>query len=395
LCEQTIQDWEWIIIENSGAEVPIKIKKDRRVSVSKYENNLDKPVCIGAVKLLSNTVASGDFIIELDGDDFLLPNALEKVLEAFQDGSVHYVYSNNCDFTDKWETRYFSEYYGWRRREFIYKEHNLCEMHDFPPSAQNFRYIYWQPDHLKAWRKSSYMGIGGHNPSIFICDDQDLCMRYYIKYGAKGFKHLDECLYMYRIHDNNSCVVFNADVIQNADRIYKQYIELMAERWADDEGLLKIDLGGAILSKENYAIMDIRESADIVCDLNGKWALSDNSVGVLRASHILEHLKDPINSMNEAYRVLAPGGFLFIDVPSTDGRGAFQDPTHCSFWNENSFWYYTDKNYSKFISPQYKGRFQTSSLYSYEMGYKIPIVRADLIAVKQPYESSAAGMIRI
>ena len=29
-------------------------------------------------------------------------------------------------------------------------------------------------------------------------------------------------------------------------------------------------------------------------------------------------------------------------TPSTDGRGAYQDPTHVAFYNENSFWYYTN-----------------------------------------------------
>jgi len=27
-------------------------------------------------------------------------------------------------------------------------------------------------------------------------------------------------------------------------------------------------------------------------------------------------------------------------TPSTDGRGAFQDPTHLSFWNLNSWFYF-------------------------------------------------------
>lgn len=38
-----------------------------------------------------------------------------------------------------------------------------------------------------------------------------------------------------------------------------------------------------------------------------------------------------------------------IEVPSTDGRGAWQDPTHVSFWNENSFWYYTQSSKAKYI----------------------------------------------
>jgi hypothetical protein len=53
--------------------------------------------------------------------------------------------------------------------------------------------------------------------------------------------------------------------------------------------------------------------------------------------------------MGEIHRVLAHGGWAFIEVPSTDGRGAFQDPTHVSYWNENSFLYYTDAYLANFI----------------------------------------------
>lgn len=395
LCEQTVQDWEWVIVENNGGEVPADIQDDKRVKVIKYNNNLEERICIGAVKFLANSSVSNELIVELDGDDFLLPIALERVIEVFKDPEVHYAYSNNCDFNDKWESRYFSEYWGWKKREFIYEGHKLWEMRDFEPCAQNFRYIYWQPDHLKAWRKSSYMELGGHDPKIFVCDDQDLCCRYYIKYGAKGFKFIDECLYMYRMHSNNSCVVYNKDVQINGEALYKKYIYSMAERWAEDENLLKVDLGGGLFPKKNYLTVDYRDTANIKCDLNDTWPLPDNSVGVLRASHIVEHLKDPIHTMNEAYRILAPGGFMFIDVPSTDGRGAFQDPTHCSWWNENSFSYYTNQQYAVYIQPQFKGKFQVSRLFTYKIKPDIPVVRADLIAVKTPYKEKAAGRILI
>ena len=41
-------------------------------------------------------------------------------------------------------------------------------------------------------------------------------------------------------------------------------------------------------------------------------------------------------------------------TPSTDGRGAFQDPTHVSFWNSNSFWYYTRKEQAAYINTPVK-----------------------------------------
>lgn len=52
------------------------------------------------------------------------------------------------------------------------------------------------------------------------------------------------------------------------------------------------------------------------------------------------------HTMNEAWRVLGHKGLLEVWVPSTDGRGAFQDPTHVSFWNQNSFAYYSKKGYA-------------------------------------------------
>ena len=71
---------------------------------------------------------------------------------------------------------------------------------------------------------------------------------------------------------------------------------------------------------------------------------------------------------------------------STDGRGAFQDPTHIAFWNENSFWYYTDPQYAKYV-PEITARFQVSRLVSYFPGdwhraNNISYVKAHLIATK-------------
>jgi len=90
--------------------------------------------------------------------------------------------------------------------------------------------------------------------------------------------------------------------------------------------------------------VDICPPADVVCDLNERWPWSDSSVDAIIAHDIIEHLVDPIHTMNEMWRVLKPGGTADIIVPTTDGRGAWQDPTHVSFWNRNSFFYYEHGN---------------------------------------------------
>ena len=90
--------------------------------------------------------------------------------------------------------------------------------------------------------------------------------------------------------------------------------------------------------------------------------------------------------MNEFYRVLVPGGWLMTGTASTDGRGAFQDPTHQSYWNPNSFWYYTNQNYAKYVKGL-TARFQDTRLWqafptTWHEENKIPYVFADLVAIK-------------
>lgn len=85
-------------------------------------------------------------------------------------------------------------------------------------------------------------------------------------------------------------------------------------------------------------------AVDQVVDLARPWPFESDSVRDIIAHDVIEHLPDRILTMNEIHRVLVLGGHLDLIVPSTDGRGAFQDPTHVSFWNRNSFWYFERGN---------------------------------------------------
>lgn len=403
LCENGTQvDWEWIICPNNGGYVPDRITEDPRVKVFPIsDDEIEKYNSIGRLKAFCCSKATGEVLIELDADDMLTPDALLEIHEAFEGSKIAFAYSNSASFQDKtWAPSEFSEYYGWKSRSFSYKNHELIEQIAWPPAAQSIRRIEWAPNHVRCWRKTAYDVLGGHDPEIRAGDDHDLVCRTYIEYGAKGMKHIDKCLYLYRVHEANSCVIFNKDVQDQTDRNYLKYIRQMAAVWADDNGYDKLDLGGRFNSMPGYTSVD-KFDADVNTDLDlNHWPFPDDSVGVIMASHIFEHLKDPVRTMNEAFRILAPGGWLFIDVPSTDGRGAFQDPTHVSFWNQNSIWYYTNRDFAKFIQPKYKGRFQLSRITTFfpnefHEQNDIPIVQADLIALKTPYSTRPAGEILI
>lgn len=109
--------------------------------------------------------------------------------------------------------------------------------------------------------------------------------------------------------------------------------------------MLRLNLGCSDRLLDGFVNVDIAPGPGVqVADLRMAWPWPDNAAELIYAFDIIEHLPDKIHVMNEIYRVLAPGGQAHIVVPTTDGPGAFQDPTHVSYWHRRSFLYFEDGN---------------------------------------------------
>lgn len=335
--DQSFSDWEWIVVPNNDAKVEFA---DPRVRIIEVPHGIKS---VGALKKFACDQATGDILLEVDHDDLLTLDCLEKVNAEFEaDPELGFLYSANAklgEFTP------YGKQYGWEHKGFNWKKNALLSPVPFEPSAHSFAFIWYAPDHLRAWRTSVYRDLGGHDPEYDILDDHELLIRTYLKTKVKL---LNEILYIYRITGQNTWLERNARIQSGTVELYNKYAYQLAERWAELENLKKIDLGGGFNSPEGYLSVDL-ENASITADLTKKWPFEDNSVGIVRAHDIFEHLPDKQHAMSEAYRVLADGGWLLISVPSTDGRGAFQDPTHISYWNENSFWYWTRRDLAQYI----------------------------------------------
>jgi SAM-dependent methyltransferase len=207
------------------------------------------------------------------------------------------------------------------------------------------------------------------------------------------FRHIPECLYFYRVHAHNTVATRNPEIRAGTTAVYNRCIWALAEKWARDQNLLLIDLCGGLDAPPGYRPVDRDLPAGVVgdrADLDGPWPYQDSSVGLIRAHDAIEHLRDPVHTMNEAWRCLAPGGFFLIDVPSTNGQGAFCDPTHKSFFNQLSFRYYTSQAFARYV-PAFKGRFQSMRVIEWfpddwHKANNIPYVEAHLIALKPGYQ---------
>ena len=386
LIAQTDDRWEWVIYLNGGArlaDIP-QLVADDRVRVIRAD-------CvhqgIGSVKHAAFSQGSGDVLLELDHDDTLEPEAVQHVIEAFvENPGVGFVYSDCSRFRDDARTvAPYSKQHGW-------PEPYAHESNDgrtrrvtpsFAPSAAALRRIWYAPDHLRAWCRDVYERLGGHDQTLAVCDDHDLMIRTYLN---APMHRIPVPLYNYRMHDPNESGPNrqNALVQSETVRLGRKYAKRLAEREADLRGLRKVDIGGGRYGCRGYTTVDVEGDAEVIHDLRSGIPFPDNSVGVLNASHIIEHLPDKAFTMQEIYRVLAHGGWAFIEVPSTDGRGAFQDPTHVSFWNENSFWYYTRQSHAQYITNHglrfMEDRLDTTWWEPKE--HKVAITHAWLIAVK-------------
>ena len=386
LCAQTYENWEWVLWLNGKfkrSKLSPEIENDERVKI--YECNEKNPN-VGFHKNKAFHLGSGDVVVEVDHDDMITPDCLEELNKAYQDESVGFVFSDVAVYDDNFVP--YNEQHGWSYYFYNFRGKDRYVMNSWRPTSQSLAYIWYAPDHVRSWRKSVYEEIGGHNVDLSICDDHELMIRTYLK--TKMY-HIKKPLYIYRVYGENTYLQRNADIQTKTVDLYKEYAYQLAEKDADDRGLLKVDIGGGLYPRAGYLTVD-QEGGDITCDLNEGIPLPDNSVGVINASHVLEHLRDPIKSMREIHRVLAHGGWAMIEVPSTDGRGAWQDPTHVSFWNEHSFWYYTNKDKAIFIRNS-DIRFQTYRLETWEMAPHIPVVTAWLTAIKD--EERLPGVLGI
>jgi glycosyltransferase involved in cell wall biosynthesis len=380
ITKQTYQNWEWIIYINGSATHDHFnfLTQDNRVKIyCDYSNNTN----VGYHKNKAFNLGTGDILVEVDHDDILLPKCLEKLKEAYENHpDVGFVYSDNAKLNENFKP--YNTAYGWKHQKISYNGKSLWVPQSFGATSHSISLIWFAPDHVRSWRKEIYHTVGGHNNNLSVLDDQELIIRTYL---ITKFYHIPEPLYVYRIHGENTWLERNKEIQTGTVQLRNKWIQNLAERDAQLKNLKMIDIGGGIDGRKGYISID-QEGSDIICDLNDGIPMPDNSCYVVNASHIIEHLKDPYKTMKEIHRVLAHGGWAFIQVPSTDGRGAFQDPTHVSFWNQNSFWYYTKQQQARYIRNN-TIKFQAFRL---ETNYpsdwwkinNIPVVFADLIAIK-------------
>lgn len=357
-------------------------------------------------------------LVELDHDDLLHPDAVAKVMDVFDVyDEVGFAYSDAVDWSEDGspvtyhspERRAAWMADGWRFDRCEVDGNILAYPLSFDPSAQSFSLVMWAPNHLRAWRASTYQAVGGHDPAMPVCDDHDLLIRTYL---ATRMARAPGPLYRYRVSGTNTWLGRVDEIRRRTEALRDEHLHALVAREMQLRGLPCLDLGGAInpagglwrpvdhslkmgtgwgpdvdlgpgIRPVNYIDMEARAfSVDLSVF---PWPFPDSSVGAFRAFDFLEHVADKARVMAEMYRCLAPGGWLLSRTPRADGVGADSDPTHVSRWVERSFLYYVDANLSRFLPEWARARFMIGRLGSVDVDLgdcHAPYVVADLVSLK-------------
>jgi SAM-dependent methyltransferase len=105
----------------------------------------------------------------------------------------------------------------------------------------------------------------------------------------------------------------------------------------------RLNLGAGADTRAGWVNVDrvFLPGIDVVHDLDmDPWPWEDASVDEISAIDVFEHVEDPLVFMNQAGRILKPGGILRIRTAYWRHENSYSDPTHKRHCTEKSFDYW-------------------------------------------------------
>ena len=132
------------------------------------------------------------------------PDALELIVDAFdahpEAGVVFSSFAQINEDGSRDDTR-FDESNGWVYEDAQVDGRYVLECHALEASPHNVSYIWFAPNHVRAFRRAIYERTGGYDAARDVLDDQDILCR---MYQLTDFHLIDECLYLQRMHRSNT-----------------------------------------------------------------------------------------------------------------------------------------------------------------------------------------------
>jgi len=216
LKNQTYQNWEWIIMDDSTDinffNKLIELKNnDYRIKIFKSDKNNGN---IGQLKYYTASMCKGDLLLELDHDDELTDNCLELIKYHFINyPDIGFFYSDFAELYEKNNNPFnYGEdwgfgYGGYYAQKYKDKIVHVATSVNLNPST--IRYITGVPNHVRVWTSKVYKQLNGHN-FFPVVDDYDLLIRTFLNTKCMRIPYLGYL--QYRNEDGNTTFIRNNEI---------------------------------------------------------------------------------------------------------------------------------------------------------------------------------------
>jgi len=240
LMKQIWTNWEWVVVDDSPDEETWEYlkeiaDKDYRVKIHKVY-----PLTGGNVGLAKHRAAmlcDGDWVVELDHDDYLTNECLSTCNEAIKKYSdAGFLYSDVCEQYDDGSPKYYDHDWSgnWYAREdnffdFGYAGHSWVKVdgqdilaHWYPDiNPLSIRFNISMPNHVRMWERNLYHKIGGHNKNTPVADDFEIIIRSFLN---TRIIHVKKVLYI-QYNNRSSTVDHNSVDINRRARLIRDYYD--------------------------------------------------------------------------------------------------------------------------------------------------------------------------
>lgn len=227
IVEQTYRNIEWVIMDDGSDSENSKILDtlpafDNRIQVYKSTQRSGR---IGEVKKRACGLCTGEILIEIDHDDEFTITCIDDIVKAFKNHpEASFAYTDCAEVFE--DNRNFEYPPGWglgfgSYRDELYRSKQY-RVTNYPPiNAKTIRHIVGCPNHARAWRKSFYDRIDGHNPQIHVADDYELMLRSFL---FTRVIHIRKFGYIQYKSSTSQTNVRNRE-IQRLVRYFKEYYD--------------------------------------------------------------------------------------------------------------------------------------------------------------------------
>lgn len=253
---QTYQHWEWIVWDDSPEDDTETFQHLQELAAHDYRIRVYRAPkhsgFIGEMKQMAAGLARGDWVLELDHDDIIVPRLFEWISQIHnKHPNAEFIYSDCIELFEGSEEPWaygegFSKGYGaYASQRIRGKYHHVVQTS--PINPHTLSHIVGVPNHIRVWKRTFYEAIGKHNERLPVADDYELILRTFLasplktrttlyddNSNARWVRIVYPAYYQYRnAGGNNFTFLRNALIQELVAHVYRLYKTKLETKFAE------------------------------------------------------------------------------------------------------------------------------------------------------------------